>query len=137
MALAWDTTLEINGINTKKLIHAAIDRATDLCGDIGKPTLIADSGSENVNSDVYGMKKANLIDIKIAQIEIDESNSAAEVIFRMAKHNYLFFQNLDNFRSFKKHCDFHLHEYSQVIPHSALKVNSYHQHSSYYLLHHN
>ena len=96
MPLAWDTTLEINGVNTKRLIDAAIDRATDLCGDIGKPTLIADSGSENVNSDVYGMKKENLIDIKIAQIEIDESNSAAEVIFRMAKHNDLFFQNLDN-----------------------------------------
>ena len=67
------------------------------------------------------MKKANLIDIKIAQIEIDESNSAAEVIFRMAKHNYLFFQTLDNFGSFKKHCDFYLNEYSEVIPHSALK----------------
>ena len=67
------------------------------------------------------MKKANLIDIKIAQIEIDESNSAAEVIFRMAKHNDLFIQNLDNFRSFKKHCDFYLHDYSQVIPHSAIK----------------
>ena len=57
MPLAWDTTLEINGVNTKRLIDAAIDRATDLCGDIGKPTLIADSGSENVNSDVYGMKR--------------------------------------------------------------------------------
>ena len=40
MALAWETTIEINGVNTKKLIHAAIDRATDLCGDIGKPTVL-------------------------------------------------------------------------------------------------
>ena len=59
MALAWDTTLEINGVNTKRLIDAAIDRATELCGDIGKPTLIADSGSENVNSDVYVMNLAS------------------------------------------------------------------------------
>ena len=59
MPLAWDTTLEINGVNTKRLIDAAIDRATDLCGDIGKPTLIAHSGSENVNSDVYGMNLAS------------------------------------------------------------------------------
>ena len=42
-------------------------------------------------------------------------------LFRMAKHNYLFFQTLDNFGSFKKHCDFYLNEYSEVIPHSALK----------------
>jgi hypothetical protein len=92
LALAWSASLEINGVNTEKLIHAAIDRATDLCGTIGKPTLIADDGIENVNSHVYGMKKRNIIDIEIALIDIDESNSAAEVIFRMAKHNYFFFR---------------------------------------------
>jgi len=67
------------------------------------------------------LKKKKLIDIKIALIDIDESNSAAEVIFRMAKHNYLFFQDLNNFNSFAKHCDIYLEEYSEVVPHSALK----------------
>jgi len=121
LALAWSASLEINGVNTKKLIHAAMDRATELCGATGKPTQIADSGSENVNSEVYGMKKKKLIDIEIALIDIDESNSAAEVIFRMAKHNYLFFQELNNFNAFKRHCDIYLKEYSEVIAHSALK----------------
>jgi putative transposase len=119
--VAWRVSHEINGLSTKNLVLSAISKAETLVEMSAPPTLIVDDGTENVNSDVYSLKKEGLIDIKIAQLEIKESNSAAEVIFRMAKHNYLFFQSLDNLASFERHCKFYLEEFSEVIPHSALK----------------
>ena len=82
---------------------------------------VGDTVTETLFDDGVDVKKKKLIDIEIALIDIHESNSAAEVIFRMAKHNYLFFQDLNNFNSFTKHCDIYLKEYSEVVPHSALK----------------
>ena len=120
LVLAWSVSHEINGVNTKELLLSAFKRATDLCGSIENPTVIADSGSENVNAEVYGLVKTGLFMIQIAQIDIQESNSAAEVIFRMAKHNYLFLQSLDTMSGFERHCRFYFGDYCNVIPHSAL-----------------
>jgi hypothetical protein len=71
------TTANYGGLATKELLLEALGRARVL-GCMHPPTVLVDSGTENLNADVDGLVDANLIDRLVAQIEIEFSNSMVE-----------------------------------------------------------
>jgi len=116
--LAWKVSAQITGINTKELLLAALAKAKTL-GDVERPEVISVSGVENVNAEVEGLERMNLITLTVAQIEVIFSNSIIEALFRSAKHNHLFQQRLESVDSVNTHSAFYFSEHNEFIPHNA------------------
>ena len=54
------------------------------------PTLVADAGVENVNSEVDGLIESGLLRRVLAQRDVTFSNSLIEAWWRTLKHQWLF-----------------------------------------------
>ena len=62
-----------------------------------KTTVVADSGSENVNGEVDNLLKDEALTRVLAQVEVTFSNSMIEAFWRSLKHSWIFLHSLDNF----------------------------------------
>ena len=81
-------------VTTCELLREA---AKDLPPDTSAPTLMVDSGVENLNEEVDLLVADNLVRRVIAQIEVRESNSMIECWWRTLKNGWLYLNQLDTF----------------------------------------
>jgi len=90
-----------------------------LCTGADRPTLMADSGVENVNAAV----NANLLESGLrrvlAQVDVTESNSMIEAFWRSLKHNWLYLNSLDSIERLRCLVQFFVQAHNSQMPHSA------------------
>jgi len=119
--LAWHITWQLSAEGSKTVLRKAMEKSYELRGEKLIPQIIADSGSENINDLIDKMVKDKIINRTIAQIDIDESNSKIEAMFRSLKYNHLYNIDLKNNELLVRETDFYLQDHNDLIPHSALK----------------
>ena len=85
------------------------------------PMLVADSGIENVNSDVDVLVDAGVITRVLALVEVTYSNSIIEAYWRSLKHQWLFLCDLCNAAALERFVAFHVNQHNEVMPHSAFR----------------
>ena len=113
--LAWRFCEKLDPMTTVAILK-------DAAAEIGiTPTLVADSGVGNVNSDVDALIEDGLISRVLALVEVTYSNSMIESYWRSLKHQWLFLNQLDNFRTLEKLVSFHIDQHNRVMPHSAFR----------------
>jgi putative transposase len=83
------------------------------------PTVLADSGVENVNRNIDELIESGLFRRLLAMTELRASNSMIEAWWRSLKHNWLFLNTLDSVESVRKLVAFYVAEHNQRLPHSA------------------
>ena len=83
------------------------------------PTVVADSGVENVNQQVDELVKAGVLNRILALVEVAFSNSMIEACWRSLRHQWLYLHMLDSFNSVKRLIAFWVDQHNTVMPHSA------------------
>ncbi len=84
-----------------------------------KTTIVADSGSENVNAEVDDVLSDEDLTRVLAQVEVTFSNSLIEAFWRSFKHSWIYLHTLDNFTALSRLIEFYVTAHNQVIPHAA------------------
>lgn len=84
-------------------------------------TVMADSGVENVNSEVDKLLNLGHLRRVLAQIEVVFSNSILEALWRSMKHNWLYLHRLDSFSALDKLIGFYVAEHNTAVPHAAFE----------------
>ena len=103
-------------VTTCELLREA---ARELPPDTSAPTLMVDSGVENLNEEVDLLVADNLVRRVIAQIEVRESNSMIECWWRTLKNGWLYLNQLDTFTAVHRLVAFYVGEHNAVMPHWA------------------
>lgn len=83
------------------------------------PTVVADSGGENVNTDVDALVERGTVKRVLAQVEVTYSNSVIEAWWRSLKHGWLFLHSLDSVAAVERLIAFYVEQHNTVMPHSA------------------
>jgi hypothetical protein len=83
------------------------------------PTVVADSGVENVNEQVDTLVKAGVLTRILALVEVAFSNSMIEACWRSLRHQWLYLHMLESFNSVKRLIAFWVEQHNTVMPHSA------------------
>jgi hypothetical protein len=83
------------------------------------PSVVADSGVENVNEEVNALFEAGPLRRVLAQVEISFSNSMIEAWWRSLKHGWLYLHQLDTFAVLEKVIAFYVEQHNTVVPHAA------------------
>jgi len=83
------------------------------------PTVVADSGVENVNDQVDELVKAGVLNRILALVEVAFSNSMIEACWRSLRHQWLYLHMLDSFNSVRRLIAFWVDQHNTVMPHSA------------------
>ena len=117
--LAWRASSEYGAIYTKDLLINALKTAGQLFPDCF-PTVMTDSGCENVNKEVDGLIKDHLIQRLIAQIEINFSNSMIEMFFYALKHRWLYITSLKDLSSVISSLEIYIPDYNNQMPKEVL-----------------
>ena len=86
-----------------------------------KPTLVCDSGNENVNDLVDEFIKSRTLDRIRAQVDVSYSNSMIEAWWRSLKHRWLFVNPLPSLGGFRTLVAFFVEQHNKVMPHSAFR----------------
>ena len=128
--------------DTKAYLHAVIDNFSrrilswrlarrldplttcEILSEAGKdlsltPTVIADSGVENVNSGVDQLTADGIVHRVLAQVEVSFSNSMIEAFWRSLRHQWLYLHALESFRQLEQLIDFYVKEHNTQMPHHA------------------
>ena len=84
-----------------------------------EPTVVFDSGSENVNREVTDLLESVDLTRVLAQVEVTFSNSMIEAFWRSLKHAWLYLHSLDNITVLHRLIEFYVVAHNQVMPHSA------------------
>jgi transposase InsO family protein len=84
-----------------------------------EPTVVFDSGSENVNREVNDLLESVDLTRVLAQVEVTFSNSMIEAFWRSLKHAWLYLHSLDNITVLHRLIEFYVVAHNQVMPHSA------------------
>ena len=83
------------------------------------PTVVADSGVENVNERVDGLVETGVLNRILALVEVAFSNSMIEACWRSLRHQWLYLHMLDSFTSVKRLIAFWVDQHNTTMPHSA------------------
>ena len=128
--------------DTKCYLHAVIDNFTrrilswrlakrltptttcEILKEAGKnlqrtPTVVADSGVENVNARVDQLVADGVVRRVLAQVEISFSNSMIEAFWRSLRHQWLYLFSLESFTQLEQLIDFYVKEHNAEMPHHA------------------
>jgi len=128
--------------DTKAYLHAVIDNFSrrilsrrlserldpnttcEILKEAGKtlgltPTVIADSGVENVNAEVDELMADGLVHRVLAQVELSFSNSMIEAFWRSLRHQWLYLHALESFTQLASLIDFYVKEHNTQMPHHA------------------
>ncbi len=82
-------------------------------------TVVADSGSENVNGAVDELLEGEELTRVLARVEVTFSNSMIEAFWRSLKHGWLYLHTLDSITALHRHIGFYVAAHNGVMPHSA------------------
>ena len=83
------------------------------------PTVVADSGVENVNGQVDQLMADGLLRRVLAQVEVSFSNSMIEAFWRSLRHQWLYLHSLEGFTQLEQLIDFYVQEHNTQMPHHA------------------
>jgi len=83
------------------------------------PTVVADSGVENVNEQVDELVNAGVLNRILALVEVAFGNSMIEACWRSLRHQWLYLHMLDSFNSVQRLIAFWVDQHNTVMPHSA------------------
>ena len=83
-------------------------------------SVMVDGGTENFNRAVDQVVTEGVLKRILAQTDIAASNSMIEAFFRIAKHNWIFLNDLDTMATVRRLMKFYVMEYNARLPHSAL-----------------
>ena len=111
--LSWCLAERLSPITTCKILRQA---ATNL--DL-TPTVVVDSGVENVNGEVDQLVTDGLIERILAQVDVSFSNSMIEAFWRSLRHQWLYLHPLDSIAALKRLIGFYVTEHNESMPHSA------------------
>ena len=114
--LAWTLEDRLGSGGTCQILREA---AIQLRKRSEKTTVVADSGSENVNREVYAVLIDEELTPVLAQVEVTFSNSLVEAFWRSLKHSWIYLHTLDNFTALRRLIAFYVAAHNQVMPHSA------------------
>jgi putative transposase len=84
-----------------------------------RPTVVADSGVENVNGQVDQLIADGLLHRVLAQVEVSFSNSMIEAFWRSLRHQWLYLHSLDSFTRLEQLIGFYVEEHTTQMPHRA------------------
>ena len=115
--LAWRVLPASEPRSTRELL---LEAAKCLLPGTAPPTVVADSGVENVNGEVDRLVDSNIIKRVLAQVEVVYSNSLIERWWLSLKHQWLFLNTLDTQAAVDRLVAFYVSQHNSVIPHSAL-----------------
>ena len=128
--------------DTKAYLHAVIDNFSrrilawrlakrlaptttcEILKEAGKnldqtPTVVADSGVENVNAGVDQLMADGVVRRVLAQVEASFSNSMIEAFWRSLRHQWLYLHSLESFTQLEQLIDFYVREHNTQMPHDA------------------
>jgi hypothetical protein len=83
------------------------------------PTVVADSGVENVNHEVDRLLDLGRLRRVLAQVEVVYSNSMIEAWWRSLKHSWLYLHTLDSRAAVERLIAFYVEQHNAVMPHAA------------------
>src|ERR1019366_2924182 len=119
--LAWTLASRLDPATTCQVLVAAGQHLAekerepaDAC-----PTVVADSGVENVNSTVDATLASAKLRRVLAQVEVVYSNSIIEAWWRSLKHQWLYLNTLDTMAHLETLIAFFVEEHNAKMPHSA------------------
>ncbi len=116
--LSWTLEDRLGSGGTCRILR---DAAVQLSDRFRETTVVADSGSENVNGEVDELFKDEALTRVLAQVEVTFSNSMIEAFWRSLKHSWLFLHSLDNFNALARLVTFYVTAHNQVMPHAAFE----------------
>jgi putative transposase len=117
--LAWKLAARLEPLTTCLVLAEAAKQLGPELDTSHPSTVMADSGTENVNHQVDDLLRLHPLRRVLAQVEIAFSNSKIEAWWRSLKHHWLFLHQLDSFAALEKLIAWYVHEHNAVIPHSA------------------
>ena len=91
--LSWTLEDRLDSGGTCQILREAAVQLSTLSGET---TVIADSGSENVNGEVDELLKDEALTRVLARVEVTFSNSMIEASWRSSKHAWLYLHTLDH-----------------------------------------
>ena len=116
--LSWTLEDRLGSGGTCQILREA---AIQLRKRSEKTTVVADSGSENVNAEVDELLKDEALTRVLAQVEVTFSNSMIGAFWRSLKHSWIFLHSLDNFTGLGRLIEFYVTAHNEVMPHSAFE----------------
>ena len=116
--LSWRVAEQLEVASTVAVLREAARRAVS-ADNI--PTLVADAGVENVNTDVDGLIESGLMSRVLALKDVMFSNSMIEAWWRTLKYQWLFLNVLDSVATVVRLTAFCVEAHNTEIPHSALR----------------
>ena len=116
--LAWRVTDTFAVATTVAILRDAVEGAVTRQDS---PTVVADSGVENVNADVDGLIESGLLSRVLALRDVTFSNSMIEAWWRTLKHQHLFLNTLDTTAAVRRLVAFYVTAHNAEIPHSAFR----------------
>jgi putative transposase len=116
--LSWTLEDRLGSGGTCRILREA---AVQLSNRSRATTVVADSGSENVNGEVDELLKDEALTRVLAQVEVTFSNSMIEAFFRSLKHSWIYLHTLDNFTALGRLIEFYVTAHNDVMPHSAFE----------------
>ncbi len=111
--LSWRLSERLDPTTTCEILMEAgknLDRA---------PTVVADSGVENVDVQVDQLITDGFVHRVLAQVEVSFSNSMIEAFWRSLRHQWLYLHSLDGFAQLERLIGFYVEEHNTQMPHSA------------------
>jgi putative transposase len=116
--LSWSLEDRLGSGGTCRILREA---ARQLGSGRRQTKIIADSGCENVNTDVDDILESEDLSRVLAQVEVTFSNSMIEAFWRSLKHSWLYLHSLDSIESLRRLIDFYVRQHNEVMPHAAFK----------------
>jgi putative transposase len=114
--LAWLVADRLQPTATASVLVAA---SAFLDQTVTPPTVVADSGIENVNAVVDAILVSACLHRVLAQVEVTFSNSMIEAFWRSLKHQWLFLNSLDTIARLRSLVAFFVEEHNTKMPHAA------------------
>jgi putative transposase len=114
--LAWKLAARLELGTTCRLL---IEAARNLPQLAESPTVVADSGVENVNGEVDALLKSGRLRRVLAQVEVPYSNSLIQAWWRSLQHHWAYLHQLDGFAALEQLIRFYVGQHNTVIPHAA------------------
>lgn len=111
---AWELRTKLDPTTTCRVLEAA---GAHLPGIV--PTVVADSGVENVNQEVDRLLDFGRLRRVLAQVEVVYSNSMIEAWWRNLKHSWLYLHTLNSRAAVERLVAFYVEQHNSVMPHLA------------------
>ncbi len=116
--LSWTLEDRLGSGGTCEILREA---AVELSHHAGETTVVANSGSENVNGVVDNLLNDKDLTRVLAQVEITFSNSMIEAFGRSLKHGWLYLHALESLAALRRLVEFYVTAHNEGMPHSAFQ----------------